>query len=42
MLFNSDLNPSEALERLRAEEPETAEVAGLLDFFAQSDRGVLV
>lgn len=42
MLFNSELSPSDALERLRAEEPETAEVALLLDFFARSDRGVLV
>lgn len=41
-LFNSELSTSDALDRLRAEAPETPEVARLLEFFAQSDRGVLV
>ncbi len=42
LLFNSDLTTSEALDRLRAEDPEFPEIARLLDFFGQSERGVLV
>lgn len=42
LLFNSGMRPTEALDQLRAEEPDIPEVARLLDFFARSDRGVLV
>lgn len=42
LLFNSELSTTDALDRLRAEEADTPEVARLLDFFARSDRGVLV
>jgi UDP-N-acetylglucosamine acyltransferase len=42
LIFNSDLTPSEALERLRAEGPASPEVERLVRFFGQSDRGVLV
>jgi len=42
MLFNSELSPSEALERLNAESPRLPEVARLVSFFNGTDRGVLV
>jgi UDP-N-acetylglucosamine acyltransferase len=42
LVFNSDLTPTEAIERLRASEPETPEIARLIEFFARSERGVLV
>jgi UDP-N-acetylglucosamine acyltransferase len=42
LLFNSDLTTTEALERIRAGGPESPEVSRLLEFFARSDRGVLV
>ena len=42
LLFNSDLTTSEALDRLRAEESEFPEIVRLIDFFGQTDRGVLV
>ena len=42
LLFNSELSPTDALDRLRAEDPDTPEVVRLLEFFARSDRGVLV
>ena len=42
LLFNSDLTTTEALDQLRAQEAEYPEVSRLLDFFARSERGVLV
>ncbi|MSR07850.1 MAG: acyl-ACP--UDP-N-acetylglucosamine O-acyltransferase [Gemmatimonadetes bacterium] len=42
LLFNSELSTTDALDRLRTEEPDSPEVRRLLDFFARSDRGVLV
>jgi UDP-N-acetylglucosamine acyltransferase len=42
LIFNSDLTPTEAIERLRAEGPASPEITRLLAFFGQSDRGVLV
>ena len=42
LLFNSDLTTTEAIERLRATEAESAEVSRLIDFFSRTERGVLV
>ena len=42
LLFNSELTTSEALERLRTEEPTSPEITRLLEFFSRSERGVLV
>jgi UDP-N-acetylglucosamine acyltransferase len=42
LLFNSELTTSEAIERIRANGPEFPEVVRLLDFFARTERGVLV
>ncbi|MBI4419677.1 MAG: acyl-ACP--UDP-N-acetylglucosamine O-acyltransferase [Gemmatimonadetes bacterium] len=42
LIFNSDMSPTEALDRLRAEASDAPEVRRLLDFFARSERGVLV
>lgn len=42
LLFNSDLTTTEALDRLRASGSDIPQVLRLLDFFAASDRGVLV
>ena len=42
LLFNSDLALSEAIDRLKAEDPEIPEVTRLIGFFSRSERGVLV
>jgi UDP-N-acetylglucosamine acyltransferase len=42
LLSNSDLTTGEALDQLRAQDAEYPEVHHLLEFFAQSERGVLV
>ncbi len=42
LLFNSDLTTSEAIDRLRSGGPAFPEVARLLDFFGETERGVLV
>jgi UDP-N-acetylglucosamine acyltransferase len=41
LLFNSDLTTSEAIETLRNEAPVIPEVRRLIDFVAQSERGLL-
>jgi UDP-N-acetylglucosamine acyltransferase len=40
ILFNSDLNLSQAVARAREEAPQVAEVVGLLDFIEGSERGI--
>jgi hypothetical protein len=40
LLFRSELNVSQALERARAELQQTPEVVHFLEFIEQSDRGV--
>ena len=42
LLFRSDLNVSQALERARAELPDLPEVRHFLGFIEQSDRGVVI
>ncbi len=42
LLFNSDLTPTEAVRRLRAEPDLSPEVRHLVEFVAGSERGVLV
>ncbi len=42
LLFNSDLTSSEAVDRLRRESGDVAEVMRLVDFVALSERGMLV
>jgi len=42
LLFNSDLTTSEAIERLRVAEPDTPEIARLIEFVSRSERGVPV
>ncbi len=42
LLFNSDLTSSEAVDRLRRESGDVAEVMRLVDFVARSERGMLV
>ena len=41
VLYRSDLNTAQALERLRAEFGEVPEVAGLVEFVAGSKRGIV-
>jgi UDP-N-acetylglucosamine acyltransferase len=41
LLTRAGLNTSQAVERIRAEVPECAEVSELLEFIAASDRGVI-
>ncbi len=40
LLFNSELRLTEAIERLRADEPQIAEVDELIEFIATSERGI--
>ena len=40
LLFRSDLNVSQALERARAELPDLPEVSHFLGFIEQSERGI--
>ena len=40
LFFNSDLNLSQAADRVRAEVPELAEVRQFLDFVGRSNRGI--
>ncbi len=40
LFFNSDLNLSQAAERVRAEYPDLAEVGQFLDFVGRSNRGI--
>ncbi len=40
LFFNSDLNLSQAAERVRAEYPEVVEVGQFLDFVGRSNRGI--
>lgn len=42
LLFNSKLTPTQAVDRLRLENPDIPEVMRLVDFVATSERGVLV
>ena len=42
LLFNSDLTSSEAVDHLRRESGDVAEVMRLVDFVARSERGMLV
>jgi len=42
LLFNSDLNVSQAIERVRSEGIEDAEVRAMIDFIEASERGVSV
>ena len=42
LLFNSQLTPTQAVDQLRLENPDIAEVMRLVDFVATSERGVLV
>lgn len=42
LLFNSELSPTQAVDRLRMESPHVPEVMHLVDFIATSRRGVLV
>ena len=42
LLFNSKLTPTQAVNQLRLENPDIAEVMRLVDFVATSERGVLV
>ena len=39
LLSRSGLNTSQAVERIRAEVPQSAEIVELLDFIAASERG---
>ena len=41
LLTRSELNTSQAIERIRAEVPETPEVDELVDFIRSSERGVI-
>jgi UDP-N-acetylglucosamine acyltransferase len=41
LLTRSQLNTSQALERIRAEVPQCAEVDGLIEFIRSSERGFL-
>ncbi len=40
ILYRSHLNTQQAVERIRADLPETAEVKEILDFIGESDRGL--
>ena len=41
LLTRSQLNTTQAIERIRAEVPETAEVDELVEFICASERGVI-
>jgi UDP-N-acetylglucosamine acyltransferase len=41
LLTRSQLNTSQAIERIRAEVPQSAEVAELLEFIRTSQRGIV-
>jgi UDP-N-acetylglucosamine acyltransferase len=41
LLGSKELNTTQALERIRKEIPETPEVAELVDFIVNSERGVI-
>jgi UDP-N-acetylglucosamine acyltransferase len=41
LLTRSQLNTSQAVERIRAEVPATAEVDELIEFIGASERGVI-
>jgi UDP-N-acetylglucosamine acyltransferase len=41
LLTRSKLNTSQAIERIRAEVPATAEVDELIEFIGASERGVI-
>jgi UDP-N-acetylglucosamine acyltransferase len=41
ILFRSDLNVSQALERIRGELPQTSEITMLVEFVANSKRGII-
>jgi UDP-N-acetylglucosamine acyltransferase len=41
LLLRSNLNTSQAIERMQADLPESAEVSYLIDFLRSSQRGVI-
>jgi acyl-[acyl carrier protein]--UDP-N-acetylglucosamine O-acyltransferase len=41
LLGSKELNTTQALERIRADVAETPEVAELVEFIVQSERGVI-